>query len=80
MIKTCICGKQYEVLHHAGNRKYCSDECYAEYRRMRKRGYQRTKKRIIEKHMGNANNLDEVAVLATKAGMSYGNYVATYNL
>lgn len=80
MIKTCICGKQYEVLHHAGNRKYCSDECCAEFKRMRRRGERRTKKRIIEKHMGNTNSLDEVAVLATKAGMSYGNYVAKYNL
>lgn len=68
-----VCGKRFEVA--AGNQKYCSEACKRESIRINHRINRSMKKIKVD-----SNNLDSVALAATKAGMSYGKYVAKEGL
>ena len=79
MTKTCImCGKALEK----PCRKFCSDECRTEKRRLDARICKEKKEaaRKIEKRVKKKPSLtlNEVARLARAEGLSYGEYSAKY--
>lgn len=67
--KTYACNWCGKVFDSEKKKKYCSDDCRLIANRMKK-----------NKALKHNNSIEEIARLATEAGLSYGQYVHKYNL
>lgn len=72
-----ICGKEFES---ARNKLTCSSDCFAEYRKRRRKEqrekYHENKNKAHNFTGQNMKEIERICVEAKQAGMSYGNYVA----
>lgn len=74
-IKVCLnCGKEY--IPTKGNQKYCSAECKKIVMKWQQRQAALLYKEKTKKSRLSREKIDEIAVKARKAGMSYGKYVS----
>ena len=94
MITCPVCGTQFEYVHR-GKAKYCSTKCsrkmaniqaygawkrHYEKEKAERRKEKEAKKKSSKKAKTKPLTLTEVAVLARKEGMTYGEYVQKHGL
>lgn len=78
MTRVCtICGKKFES---SRNKLTCSNDCFAEYTRKRRKEqrekYHEEKNKAHNFMSQSMKEIERICVEAKQAGMSYGNYVA----
>lgn len=73
-IECPVCHKKFTTAHHS--QKYCSKDCHRLYKQIQnKEQYQEKQKRKKKK-----TALNDIAAAALAEGLTYGQYVAKYNL
>ena len=81
MIRTCEqCGRYFKRVNNA--QRYCCAECAKEGNLRTRRELQRLRRKRAKEEMQRqkGKTLTDIAEEASKAGMTYGKYVAKYGL